>query len=74
MRCAFVLACIAYAVAFLPSCASLGKAPADPAAVAAKAHQVSVDACRAYHAAVALGAPSDPRADAACAAAQGLCE
>lgn len=64
----------AFAVLGVIACATLGKAPADPAKLAADAHKASVDACRAYHAAVALGAPANDAADKACAAAQGLCD
>lgn len=60
-------ACVAFA------CATAGRPALDPAKAAQDAHAASVAACRAYHAAVALGAPANAQADAACAVAQGVC-
>jgi hypothetical protein len=57
----------------LLGCAALGSAPVDAGKAAADAHAASVAACRAYHAAVALGVKPSDAADKACEAAQGLC-
>lgn len=64
---------LALASVFACACATLGREPVDPARAAADAHRVSVEACRAYHAAVALGAPANAEAETACKVAQGVC-
>lgn len=65
---ALALACV-----LACACATLGREPVDPARVAADAHRASVEACRAYHQAVALGLPPRGDAESACKAVQGVC-
>jgi hypothetical protein len=68
---------VGLSIAFvIVGCAALkgaDTAPVDPAKVAAEVHTKSVEACKAYHAAVALGLKPSPAADSACKAAQGVC-
>lgn len=59
--------------AVLAGCATVGRSVNDPGKAASEAHKASVAACRVYREAVKLGAPARAEADAACAAAEGVC-
>ena len=76
---AIVLASLAWVLVLIGAvaCSALRAAdvpPASPAQVATDARRASVNACKAYHAAVAGGvAPADARADATCAVVEAVC-